>query len=100
MDQINITVHQVPFVLDVIAALAWAISGSLVARAKGFDFAGVFTIALIATTGGGLIRDGIFLQRVPVMVTDPLYMGVALGAALVISLFGGIMKSNRTICLY
>jgi uncharacterized membrane protein YeiH len=89
---LEITVHQVPLVLEVIATLAWALSGSLVARSKGFDFAGVFTVALVATTGGGLIRDGIFLQRIPVMVTNPLYMALAFCAAIVISLFGGLWE--------
>ncbi len=95
IQQLKITVHQVPFVLDLIAAVAWAVSGSLVARSKGFDFAGVFSIALLATCGGGLIRDGIFLQRIPAMVTSPLYLAVALPAALLISMFGGWWERFR-----
>jgi uncharacterized membrane protein YeiH len=91
----DIRVHQVPLILDVIAALAWAVSGALVARSKGFDFAGVFIMALIATTGGGLIRDGIFLQRIPAMVTNPLYLVAAFVAALTISAFGGRWERVR-----
>jgi uncharacterized membrane protein YeiH len=85
---LEITTYQFPYFLEVLATIAWATSGALVARACGFDFMGVFIIALVSTTAGGLIRDGIFLQRVPVMLTNPLYIVVAFFAAVVISIFG------------
>jgi len=85
---LNITTYEFPLFLEILATIAWATSGSLVARARGFDFLGVFIIALVSTTGGGLVRDGIFLQRIPVMLTNPLYLVLSLLAAVVISLFG------------
>ncbi|MEZ4613240.1 MAG: TRIC cation channel family protein [Caldilineaceae bacterium] len=36
---------------------------------KRYDFAGVLTIAPLASTGGSMIRDGIFLQRTPPVLT-------------------------------
>lgn len=60
-----------PEILAILAAICWATSGAIVARRRGFDFMGVFVLALVSMTGGGLIRDGIFLQRVPVMLADP-----------------------------
>jgi uncharacterized membrane protein YeiH len=85
---LEITTYEFPYFLEVLATIAWATSGALVARVQGFDFLGVFIIALVSTTGGGLVRDGIFLQRIPVMLTEPLYMVIAFFAAVVISLFG------------
>jgi uncharacterized membrane protein YeiH len=85
---LEITTYQFPYVLEVLATIAWATSGALVARAQGFDFLGVFIIALVSTTGGGLIRDGVFLQKIPVMLTVPLYMVISFFASVVISLFG------------
>jgi uncharacterized membrane protein YeiH len=78
--------------MEVLAAVAWAISGAIVARGRGFDFMGVFIIAIVASTGGGLLRDGLFLQRTPVLVTNPLYLVVPFLAMVVISLFGGIWE--------
>ncbi|MEZ4517977.1 MAG: TRIC cation channel family protein [Chloroflexota bacterium] len=54
------TSFTVLFVVDLIATAAWATSGAIVARARGFDYLGVMFIAVIASTGGSLIRDGIF----------------------------------------
>ncbi|HMK09856.1 MAG TPA: TRIC cation channel family protein [Anaerolineales bacterium] len=79
---------QFPLFLEVIATIAWAVSGAIVARARNFDFTGVFVISVLAATGGGLIRDGIFLQRIPVMVTQPIYLVLPLLATLAISVFG------------
>lgn len=84
-----VTAFEFPLVMEVLATIAWAFSGAIVARARGFDFMGVFVIATVASTGGGLLRDGLFLQRTPVMVTNPLYLVVPFAAMIVISLFGG-----------
>jgi uncharacterized membrane protein YeiH len=88
MPNLEITTYEFPYFLEVLATIAWATSGALVARAFGFDFMGVFIIALVSTTAGGLVRDGIFLQRIPVMLTEPLYIVIAFFAAVIISLFG------------
>jgi uncharacterized membrane protein YeiH len=76
-----------PF-LEITATIAWAVSGAIVARGRNFDFTGVFVIAVVSATGGGLIRDGVFLQRIPVMLTQPIYLLLPLAAAALISAFG------------
>ena len=81
---------QFPMVMEVMAVIAWTVSGAIVARARGFDFMGVFIIAVVASTGGGLLRDGLFLQHTPVVVTNPLYLVAPFVAMIVISLFGGL----------
>jgi uncharacterized membrane protein YeiH len=79
---------QFPLTLEVIATLAWAVSGAIVARTHDFDFTGVFVIAVLASTGGGLLRDGIFLQVIPAVMTQPYFLLLGLLGALLISLFG------------
>ena len=87
-----VTTFQFPLFLEVFATITWAVSGAIVARARGFDFMGVLVISILASTGGGLRRDGLFLQRTPVMVTTPMYIIIPLGAMIVISLFGGLWE--------
>jgi uncharacterized membrane protein YeiH len=88
MTELAIERFQFPLVLEVIATLAWAMSGAIVARTRSFDFTGVFVIAVVASTGGGLLRDGIFLQVIPAVITQPGFVIMGLVAALLISLFG------------
>lgn len=46
-----------PRLLDLIAVMAWALSGAIVARYRNFDFMGVFIISAVSATGGGILRD-------------------------------------------
>jgi uncharacterized membrane protein YeiH len=85
---VGIETFQFPPFLAVMATIAWAVSGAIVARGRNFDFTGVFVVSVLAATGGGLIRDGVFLQQIPGMLTQPEYLLVPLGAALLISVFG------------
>ncbi len=90
-----ITVLQLPWIIELVATFAWATSGAIVARVRGFDFMGVLFIAIISATGGGLLRDGLFLQRTPVMLTTPLYLVVPFIVMVGVSLFGGALESNN-----
>jgi uncharacterized membrane protein YeiH len=88
----TITEFQFPLILEIFATITWAVSGAIVARARGFDFMGVLIISIVASTGGGMLRDGLFLQRTPVMITTPMYIIIPVGAMVVISLFGGVWE--------
>jgi len=87
LDSLMIEKFQFPVTLELIATLAWAVSGAIVARARSFDFTGVFIIALLSCTGGGLLRDGIFLQTIPAMLKQAQYLLLALLGAGLISMF-------------
>jgi uncharacterized membrane protein YeiH len=78
----------VPLYLDWIATLAWALSGAIVGVKKGFDEVGVFVIALVSAFGGGIIRDGLFLNRPPVVGTNPEYLIIVTISVLLILLVG------------
>ena len=80
---------RVPLLFDYAATLAWATSGAVVGIRKHFDFTGVFVIALLSSTGGGLLRDAIFLQRTPVLLVDPIYLPLIAASTIIMSLFVG-----------
>ena len=80
---------QVPPAFDYLATLTWASSGALVGIRKHFDVVGVFVIALVSSLGAGLVRDALFLQRTPVLLTDPVYLPLIGVTVVLFSLFSG-----------
>ncbi len=78
---------QVPFLLDYLAVFLWAVSGAIVGMHKRYDFAGVLVVALLASTGGSLIRDGIFLQQTPPVLSNPLYIPLIVMAVALVGFF-------------
>lgn len=78
-----------PSFFDYTATLFWAVSGALVAARRGYDIAGIAALALVASTGGGLLRDGLFLQQgPPVLVQTPTYLILIAIATLGVAIFG------------
>ena len=59
---------QLPVILDLAATFLFGITGALAAVQRGYDYVGVFSLTLVTAVGGGLIRDGIFLQNGPPFV--------------------------------
>lgn len=78
---------EVPFLLDYLAVFLWAVSGAIVGMHKRYDFAGVLVVALLASTGGSLLRDGIFLQQAPPVLTNPWYIPLIIAATAFVGLF-------------
>lgn len=60
---------RLPAGIDLAAIVLFSMSGVLAAMRRGYDFIGVFILALVTGVGGGLIRDGIFLQNGPPALT-------------------------------
>ncbi|CAG0930149.1 hypothetical protein PLCT1_01279 [Planctomycetaceae bacterium] len=80
---------QLPLALDYGATFIWAVSGALVAARQKYDLVGLCGIALVTACGGGLMRDGLFLQQgPPALVATPWYIALALIGALAVYLFG------------
>lgn len=73
---------------DVGATFIWAVTGAALGVRSGYDYTGIFVMAFVSALGGGLLRDGIFLQQgPPVAVRVPSYLiivliGAAVGAAI------------------
>ncbi len=81
-------------VVDVAGVLANGLLGGMVARANRFDPIGFLFLALVSGLGGGILRDLLLDAGRPVALTDPLYLGGVLVAALVAFLLP--LKGART----
>ncbi len=95
------TAFQLPAWFDLGATFAFALSGALAAIKRGYDVVGLLSIAIVSGIGGGLIRDGLFLQQgISPLLTDPRYLYV-IGAAALIGLVLGerVSQFNRLIAL-
>jgi uncharacterized membrane protein YeiH len=68
---------------DLGATFFWAVSGAGLGVRYGYDYTGIFVMAFVSALGGGLLRDGIFLQHVPVAIQSPNYLIVVLFGAIV-----------------
>lgn len=80
---------QLPVWFDLGATFAFALTGALAAIKRGYDIVGLVSLAIVSGIGGGLIRDGIFLQAgVTPLLTNPNYLYV-IGAAVVVSVILG-----------
>jgi uncharacterized membrane protein YeiH len=80
---------QLPLWFDYGATFIWALTGALLAARRGFDIAGIASLALISATGGGLLRDGIFLQfGPPLLVRTWVYIALIVVAASAVHLAG------------
>ena len=60
-------IHSVslPLVIDLGATFLFSITGAMVAVRRCYDPVGVFVLALASGLGGGLLRDGLFIQSGP-----------------------------------
>jgi uncharacterized membrane protein YeiH len=54
-----------PIAIDVGATILFSITGAMVAVRRHYDLIGVFGLALACGLGGGLLRDGLFIQAGP-----------------------------------
>jgi uncharacterized membrane protein YeiH len=76
-----------PVYIDLSATFLFGLTGALAAIKRDYDIVGLFVLAFVTAVGGGLIRDGIFIQQgAPVVATDSHYIMVVL-LACVIGLF-------------
>lgn len=68
---------------DLIGVAVFALSGVIEAGRARMDTFGVIVLAIVTAIGGGTLRD-LILGDAPIFwVTDPLYIMVAIGAALI-----------------
>ena len=78
-----------PISIDLGATVLFSITGAMVAIRRHYDAVGVFVLALASGLGGGLLRDGLFIQNgPPAAMRDPSYMiAVLAGCGLAILFF-------------
>ena len=74
---------------DYPATFTWALTGGLIAARQRLDVTGVAVVALLTATGGGLLRDGLFLQiSAPTLIRTPAYLMIVLAATLIVAVAG------------
>ena len=88
---------QLPVQLDYLAIFAWALSGAIVGLRKRYDLVGVFVTALLSSIGGGIIRDGVLLQRTPAVLTDSGYLPLIVLATGLVIIFRGPIERAKLI---
>jgi uncharacterized membrane protein YeiH len=74
---------ELPNFFELGATFIWAVSGAGLGVRRGYDYTGVFVMAFVSSLGGGLLRDGIFLQHIPVAISDWAYLPIVLVGAIV-----------------
>ena len=84
---------------DVLAAVVFAVSGSLVASRKGLDVMGFMWLAVITGVGGGTVRD--LILGVPVFwVQNPVYVSACLVTAVVMHFVAPLVESRYRTLLW
>lgn len=79
-----------PVMFDLGATFAFALTGALAGIKRHYDIVGVLALALVTGLGGGLIRDGLFLDLGPTpLLTNPHYLEAVILATVVGVIFGG-----------
>ena len=74
----------------------WALSGALIAARRGYDVFGLTVVALVLATGGGLLRDGLFIQNgPPALARTPDYLLIVVAAVLLVRLIGGWLDKQK-----
>jgi uncharacterized membrane protein YeiH len=77
-----------PIYIDLVATFLFGITGALAAVKRGYDVIGLFALAFVTAVGGGLIRDGLFIQQgPPAVATDSNYVLMVLLACAIGLLF-------------
>lgn len=81
-----------PIEFDLGATFLFALTGAWVAIRRGYDFIGVFTLALVTGVGGGLIRDSMFIQQgAPAFMEHARYIWAVIAA----TVFGALTFQFR-----
>jgi uncharacterized membrane protein YeiH len=74
--------HRLFTILDLAGTFAFAISGAIAARDRGFDWFGVIVIAFAVACGGSVLRELCIGAVPPAGLTDWRYLAVAMAAAI------------------
>jgi uncharacterized membrane protein YeiH len=88
-----------PIQIDLAATLLFSLTGALAALKRGYDVIGLFALAFVTGVGGGLLRDGLFIQQGPPAVTaDSRYiLVVVLGGCVAFLFRSRVIGLNRMV---
>ena len=80
------------FIMELIGTAAFSCSGAMVAIKKNLDLLGIVVLGVITAVGGGMIRDVLLGIHPPTLFLKPVYVTVAVIAAIIIFL---LMRSKN-----
>lgn len=88
-------------IVDIIGTVAFAVSGVLVGIRNKLDLFGIYVLAMITASGGGIIRDIVIGRKVPVFFTHWKYF-VAITITMVVTcvLYSFINKIMTVVILF
>jgi uncharacterized membrane protein YeiH len=90
-----------PIYIDLSATCLYAMTGALLAIRRHYDVVGLFVLALVSGVGGGLIRDGIFIQHgPPIAMSDGRYLIVVIIGCIAAALFRAHIDRLQTAFLF
>lgn len=82
------------FIIDMLAAVSFAVSGALVASRKGLDIIGFMWLAVITGVGGGTVRD--LVLDVPVFwIVDPTHILACIITAIIMFFVAPVIASRH-----
>jgi uncharacterized membrane protein YeiH len=92
--------YLLPVWFDLTAVFLFALTGVWAATKRGYDVVGAFVLAFVAGVGGGLLRDGIFLQEIPAVMHDGRFLWAVLLAVLAGALVQRLAERFQTLIAY
>jgi uncharacterized membrane protein YeiH len=85
--------------VDILAAVVFAVSGSLVASRKGMDVMGFMWLAVVTGVGGGTVRD--LVLGVPVFwIQSPIFVTACLLTAVAMHFLAPLVESRHRTLLW
>jgi uncharacterized membrane protein YeiH len=88
IDQPILRTVALPISIDLVATVLFSITGAMVAIRRHYDPIGLFVLALACGLGGGLLRDGLFIQAgAPAAMRHPGYIIAVLTGCVLAILF-------------
>ena len=85
--------------LDYLAVLVFALTGALVASRAQLDLIGFAFLASLTGLGGGTLRD-VLLDRTPIWIGDPAFLGICVSAAVLVFFTAHRLESRLTAILW
>ncbi len=84
------------FIMEIMGTIAFSCSGAMVAIRKKLDFLGVIVLGVITAVGGGMFRDILIGNNPPELFRHPVYVCVAVIAAVFMFFIVQSRKLART----
>lgn len=85
---------------DYVGVAVFAISGSIFAIEKGLDIFGIYLIGFVTSIGGGVTRDAIMDNGIPIFFSDYIYIfAILISVTAVIFLKGNVPFKNTVVIL-